>query len=99
MGVDYCGAIAVGVPVKDLPFDEAKIHDLELDTQLCVIPPYYDAGIQECLLGIYVECAPDYGWSTLDHEKLADDIKEAKVNFLKIIGGVEPKVYLMSVGT
>lgn len=58
MSVTYAACMIVGAPYNELNFDMGKIEELGLE----VFRPYYDALDEHSLVGLAVQCSPDYGY-------------------------------------
>ena len=97
MGITYAAKIVVGLPYEDLDIedhldDDQTSYDFFEENDLEWVQPYYDADINECLIGTTIVSARAYSWTELP-EELKNGIDTEKKKFYNIFG-VEAKVYL-----
>ena len=93
MGVDYRACIVVGLPYEDLP---SQVQQLIEDETLKSISPYFDAPVDDCLIGYIVEETDDYSAKELSLD-LSVKTEALAITF-KLITGLDPKIYLSPYG-
>lgn len=91
MGVEYSAKIVVG-----LPYDELENKELLDDEVIRVFRPYYDADIDDCLVGLTYASTPDYGYEEFEYNPLkVVSLLEA----FKAITGQDGEVFLTTIGS
>lgn len=73
MSIKYSAVIVVGLPTTEFGDDFiGEIRDINYDIEL--ISPYYDAHQSHCILGFIYESSGDYSFNEIrwDHAKLWD---------------------------
>lgn len=93
MGVSYCAVIVVGLPTEEVEFDQEAAEDMGLDTY----SPYYDAGWEDCLVGIPVAETGEYSWKTVHPNDLRTDVEKAENKFKKATG-LTARVFVTTYG-
>ena len=80
MGVEYSAALVFGLPSSELP--EMEYENVGLNR----VAPYFDAVLEDCILGIFVSCSDDYSAKEIDLNKSILAACEAKDRFFAITG-------------
>lgn len=96
MSIEYSAAIVVGVswrPLTEMQYE--KVADLVEQGDLEDFPPYFD-GDREGVFGIALESSPDYGYIAVDYRA---EFMGAMMHKFKDLVGIEPKLYLTTVGS
>lgn len=93
MGIDYQGAVIVGLHVEDL-INHEKYEEF-VDGGLDQASPYYD-GFDQAILGVFAECSDTYSASEITGSVDAK-IRAAKDKF-KEKTGLDGKVWITPVG-
>jgi hypothetical protein len=93
MGVSYRAAIVVGLPTEEVEFDQEAAEEMELET----FSPYYDAGWEDCLVGIPVAQTGEYSWKTIHPNDLRTDVERAEIKFKKATG-LTARVFVTTYG-
>lgn len=93
MGVSYRAAIVVGLPTEEVEFDQEAAEDKELET----FSPYYDAGWEDCLVGIPVIQTGEYSWKNVNPNDMRSGIEKAEQMFKKATG-LTARVFVTTYG-
>ena len=96
MGIDYQGAIMVGLKREDIE-NEAILEDIwDGESELEICAPYYDGGdSDDAIIGFCYAASDVYAPDVLDWDE--DEINALKAKF-KEITGQDAKVWLSPMG-
>ena len=95
MGVEYSAALVVGVLGSELSKAELKDYVCTSE-QLGSFAPYFDAPLEECVIGVEVLRTGEYDYEEVCVDSLDDKIEKAKEEF-GYVCEIEPSVYLTPV--
>lgn len=110
MGTEYRARIVVGLPFEELEtvlhhthpeleFDaHDHIHSLVDDDLVFATSPYFDAPVEDSVIGFMAEQSDDYSAHEIELVDVAVKIGSAKVKWEEVFPGIEPKVYLTPYG-
>lgn len=96
MSIEYSSAIVLGVSWESLTDGQyEKVADLIEQGELEDFPPYFD-GDRKGVFGIALESSPEYGYTSVDYRV---KFMGAMMHKFKDLVGIEPKLYLTTVGS
>lgn len=96
MSIEYSAAIVLGLPFNDLPQTwQDRVRKGGEPEDLQVFPPYYDAPIEDCVVGYSALDTDSYSWKFVPASN-----PEANDNAARFerITGIEPRAILTVIG-
>jgi hypothetical protein len=93
MSIEYRAVVVVGLTFEEVDFDLEIAEDKGLE----LFSLYYDAPIEDCLVGIPVVQTSSYNYKSFDPSDLQTNIEAAKVEFNKLTG-LNARVFLTTYG-
>ena len=92
MSIVYSAKIVVGLPFNEV-FDSYSDYE-EYESELEIISPFYDAGLDDSLVGIVL-----VGTESYDYKEIATSFEtQATRKLFKEVTGKEARVYLSPCG-
>jgi hypothetical protein len=85
MGINYSGGMVVGQLGSELEIED--LYDLVDEHDLDVFHPYYDAGLEESIIGVRIASS----WEEGELDQLVEEVK-ALITDLRVLGFDNPKL-------
>lgn len=97
MSIDYSAKIVVGIPCADLNLSRDEIGALCESNDLSLIQPYFDAELDDCLVGLIVKCTKCKTFVPIDMEQIVNEIHVMEIRVFNALG-MRPEVFLTTHG-
>ncbi len=88
MGVDYSSALLVGIRAEDIKPEPDDIYDFVEEKGLGLYREWYDADIDGLIIGVPVSSKVEFE----ELPRFLEEIKEAFVEFSKVLPGYDQKL-------